>query len=63
MDVIYLYYFLGSFIVTFIVMPFGLKLIRNLKTHEVYQKKVNAKLFIKKYTIFSHYLKLIKILK
>ena len=30
MDVIYLYYFLGSFIVTFIVMPFGLKLIRNL---------------------------------
>ena len=30
MDIIYLYYFLGSFIVTFIVMPFGLKLIRNL---------------------------------
>ena len=40
-----------------------IKLIRNLKTHEVHQKKVNAKLFVKKYTIFSHYLKLIEVLK
>ena len=39
------------------------KLIRNLKSQEVYQKKVNAKLFIKKYTMFSHYIKLKEVLK
>ena len=39
------------------------KLLKNLETKEVYKKKVSAKLFIKKYTIFSHYLKLKQILK
>lgn len=39
------------------------KLLKNLQTKEVYKKKVSAKLFIKKYTIFSHYLKLKQILK
>ena len=39
------------------------KLINNLKSNQVYKKKVSAKLFIKKYTIFSHYLKLKQILK
>ncbi len=39
------------------------KLLKNLQTQEVYKKKVSAKLFIKKYTIFSHYLKLKQILK
>ena len=39
------------------------KLLNNLKTNQVYQKKISAKLFVKKYTIFSHYLKLKQILK
>ncbi len=40
-----------------------LQLLKSLQTNEVYKKKVSAKLFIKKYTIFSHYLKLKQILK
>ncbi len=39
------------------------ELLNNLTTNQVYQKKVSAKLFVKKYTIFSHYLKLKQILK